>query len=115
MKSPKVFLLNDLEKKMKMKDLFKGGLKSMFAGKYIEAQNEKKILEEMFTPRVEIVPENHDWMYTPIYKQFVLKYSEDQSLKETNLIRSTMEIIFEERRKNQKIQQLQKINKVPLL
>jgi hypothetical protein len=51
-----------------MKDLFKGGLVSMFAGKYVEAQNEKKILEEMFTPRVEIVPENHDWMYTPIYK-----------------------------------------------
>lgn len=31
----------------------------------------------MFTPRAEIVPENHDWMYTPIYKQFVLKQSED--------------------------------------
>jgi hypothetical protein len=37
MKSPKVFLLNDLEKKLKMKDLFKGGLVSMFSGKYVEA------------------------------------------------------------------------------
>jgi hypothetical protein len=29
-KPPKVFMLNDLEKKLKMKDLFKGGLASMF-------------------------------------------------------------------------------------
>ena len=52
-------------------------------------------------------PENHDWMETPIYKQFVLKMSEEESLKDTEMVQDMIKFIIEERRQQEKKENLQ--------
>jgi len=55
-------------------------------------------------------PVNHDFKETPIFKQFVLKQSEGESLQDTELVKDMIKEIDAERLKEQKELKVGKIN-----
>lgn len=74
-------------KKVKAKDLDKS-IGSMFKGKYIQKKNmgNKAPGEDDVK-----IGENHDWKETPVYKQYVLKLPEEETLKETEIMRNMVD------------------------
>lgn len=47
-------------------------------------------------------PEDHDFKQTPIFKQFVLKQTEEESLKDSQLVKSMLEAVIEEKESTEK-------------
>lgn len=107
---PRQFSLKDLaaySAKMNAKDTAQKGGASKFKGRYadiVPKRSQNSLPPDRADPKPGAVraPANHDWQGTPIYRRFVLNQSEEEALRDTELVQGLLETIKEEREQRRK-------------